>query len=281
MISLALSLRNNPQTTHIALSTISFVIFSVIIRISGFSLWDLINVQNTIIKTIFLQTNGMNTIESVGVLIHPFLAPILAFIFLVLGLASLSSYGYYKNYRKVGAISSVLGSISVILLFNLSILSLFIAVGLIISSLYIIPLANAYSKEFKKWVLFRTGSNSIRKALLIFNIILALGIFLTVFINLSMYSTNFRQEMTNDVSSIAISSIPGYQQMNDQMKQAITSQIENSINNSSIFNTYVRWLPLTSAVGVWIVIEFLTGLIFSNIGGLFTKAFIRISKNIR
>jgi hypothetical protein len=277
-----LSLKNEGplEKFHIFCASLSFIIFSVIIRLSGFSVWNLVNIQNTIVETIFLQTDGMSTIESVGALFAPFVSAIVGFIFLVIGLSFLSSYGYYKNYRNVGLISSVIGSITTIILFNVSIISLFIAAGLIISCIYVIPLANTYSKELKRWVLFRTGSNAIGKALLVFNIILALGIFFAVLANLSIYSNNFKQEMNEDVASIALASIPDYQLMTNDMREKIKTQVENSINNSPLFNTYFRWLPATSAVSIWIILEFLKGIVFSNIGGLFTKTFIRMSKNM-
>jgi hypothetical protein len=275
-------IRNNGALEKFSVvgASLSFIIFAVIIRLSEFSVYNLVNIQNTFVETIFLQTSGMNTIQSIVALLSPFVLVFAAFLFLIAGLAFLSSYGYYKNRREISLISSIVGAIVIIVLFNVSIISMFIAAGLIISSVYVMPLANTYSKELKKWILFRTGSNSIGKALLVFNIILAIGIFVAVYANLSVYSTNFKNDMNEAVSSVALSSIPDYQMMTNEMREKVKAQVENSINNSELFNAYFRWLPATSAISIWIILEFLKGIVFSNIGGIFTKIFIKMEKNL-
>lgn len=261
-------------------ASLSFILFAVITRLSEFSVYNLVNIQNTFVETIFLQTSGMNTVQSMAVLLSPFVFVFIAFLFLIAGFSFLSSYGYYRNQRNMSLISSVIGAVAIIILFNVSIISMFIAAGLVISSVYVMPLANTYSKELKKWVLFRTGSNSIGKALLVFNIILAVGIFAAVYANIGVYSTNFKSDMNEVVSSVALSSIPDYQMMTNEMREKVNAQVESSINNSELFNAYFRWLPATSAVSIWIILEFLKGIFFSNIGGIFTKVFIKLMKNL-
>jgi hypothetical protein len=79
-----------------------------------------------------------------------------------------------------------------------------------------------------------------------------------------------------------MSSIPETQVMlydaaaKNTLEQELKKQIENTINDSPIFNAYINWLPATSAFSIWVLLEFLRGLVFSNIGGLFSSGILRI-----
>lgn len=83
-------------------------------------------------------------------------------------------------------------------LFNFSILFLFFALGLFVSSLYVIPLGETYKKELKKWKKFRVGSNAVSKSLFV----LFLFIFLGSFISFSLDNSYQQLFLNTTVSSI-------------------------------------------------------------------------------
>ncbi|MEM7819461.1 MAG: hypothetical protein QXD48_01390 [Candidatus Aenigmatarchaeota archaeon] len=262
-------------------SAISFILFSIVLYFSNISVESIVNIQNNILKTLIIQDTGITS--SILYLLNSFFLILLSIILLVLGFAFLSSYGYYNNVNKIGMISSIISAIFILILLKFSIMSFFISVGIIISSIYIIQLSNTYGKELKRWIFFRVGSNSISKTFLILNILIALGIFITVHANISVYEQNFRNDIIKTMTDVAIKTVPESQRalLTNEMKENIKIQVENSINNSEIFRTYIKWLPITTALSIWIILEFLRGIILSNIGGLFTTILIRLNRKIK
>jgi len=285
-----MTLRNNfgvKETITLLGGVISFALFAIVLYLSRFSVNSIVDLQNHILKTILLQTGEVNTIGAIVALLQPFTLVFVALLFLVLGFAFLSSHGFFSTDKKIGFISGIIGAILILVLLNLSIASLFIAAALIIGSLYIIPLSNTYGKELKKWILFRTGSHSISKVLLITNILIAVAIFLAIFSNLPAYETNFKDDITESMTTVAMASIPRSQaflfdeSQVQQLEDEVRNQVESSVNESSIFNSYIRWLPATSAFTIWVLLEFLRGLILSNIGGAFTSGILRFLRRYK
>ncbi|HLC67731.1 MAG TPA: hypothetical protein VJI12_02500, partial [archaeon] len=82
------------------------------------------------------------------------------------------------------------------------------------------------------------------------------------------YGASFRSEMTVAMKSV-VRSMPGASTLSDS---ALTLAVENVVNSSEIFNAYVRWLPVTTALGVWFVLEMLRNIFLANIGGLVSLA---------
>jgi hypothetical protein len=261
-------------------ASISFLIFAIILKLSNISVDSLVNLQNNILKTAIVQTAGMSTTDSLAVLLSQFVGIFISFLFLVLGFVFLSTYGFFiKDSRFkdislwVGFITGIISFIIFSIIFH-SVMSIFLSVAVLISSIYIIPLANTYGKELKKWIFFRVGSHSVSKVLLIINLLIALGIFISVLANQQFYKQSFENEITD----IAASMIP--QTNNSIIKEEIGKQISASLQKSPIFESYFRWLPVISALGIWVIFEFLRGLIFSNFAGLFSTIMIRLKNKI-
>jgi len=261
-------------------ASISFLIFAIILKLSNISVDSLVNLQNNILKTAIVQTAGMSTTDSLAVLLSQFVGIFISFLFLVLGFVFLSTYGFFikdsrfKNISLwVGFITGIISFIIFSIIFH-SLMSIFLSVAVLISSIYIIPLANTYGKELKKWIFFRVGSHSVSKVLLIINLLIALGIFISVLANQQFYKQSFENEITD----IAASMIP--QTNNSIIKEEIGKQISVSLQKSPIFESYFRWLPVISALGIWVILEFLRGLIFSNFAGLFSTTMIRLKNKI-
>jgi hypothetical protein len=254
-----------------------FVIFSIILYSSNVSVGSLVNIENYLINGMITQTAGMTTTNAIISLLAPFLVAMLAFVFLILGFAFLSSYGFRKSYSRLGLISAVSAALMLVL-FGFSIPSVFLSASIIVSSVYIIPLSNTYGKELKRWAFFRTGSHSISKALLITNILITIAVFLTVFISLNYYEQSFKQELSNTMTSLLGSSS---EELPPALKEEMNQKIASLLEESPIISAYVRWLPVSTAFAVFFVLEFFWSLIFSNIGGFFTDILIRVNKRIK
>lgn len=282
-----MSLKNNfgsKEKTTLFGAIISLALFALVLYFSRFSVGSIVDLQNHILKTILLQTGETNTIGAIVMLLKPFTWVFVSLVFFVLGFAFLNSYGFFSTEKRIGFICGITGAILTLVLLNVSIASIFLAVALIIGSVYIIPLSNTYAKELKKWVLFRTGSHSISKILLITNILIATGIFLAIFSNLPVYEDSFKEDITESMTTVALASIPKTQVfLSDQsrmqeLEDQVREQVEKSVDESPIFNSYIRWLPATSAFTIWVLLEFLRGLILSNIGGAFSSGITRFLK---
>lgn len=258
----AMSLENKDKIT-LVVTTIFFLISSLVVKLSGFSTESVVNIQNTILRNMFVQTQG--TFEALGIVLAPFVSIFLSLLFLSLGFAVLSSYGFYKNDNRTGAIAGIIGAVIYIAIFGPTISSLAFAVGVFVASYYIIALSNTYGKELKKWIRYRTGSNSVGSSLFVFNIILALGIFIAVITNVSVYQESFRQDLNESILAV-VGDVPGID---------VSAQIDKALNESPLFASYFRWLPVFTAFGAWIILEFLRSVILSNVSGVATNFIIR------
>ncbi len=256
----------------VLVSLITYVIFLFIARFSGISIDFIINIQNYFIKSAITGSAGQGTISSLAYVLSPFAAVFISIVFLAISFASMASYGYYDDNKSAGILAGIVGAALTLVAFP-TLTGIFIAISICIAFIYMVPLSNTYGKELKKWPRFRVGSNAVRKAFLIFNVIVAVGIFFVVLSNISVYQSNFRGDITNTMTEITLQSLPPEAAAlgTDTIKQRIAS----SIDNSSVLNGYIKWLPVTSAFEFLIIMEFLTGLIFSNIAGLASSALIK------
>lgn len=87
------------------------------------------------------------------------------------------------------------------ILFNFSIMFLFLAAGLFLAALYVIPLGETYQQELKKWKKFRVGSNAVSHALLVVFIFVFLGSLVSFYTNES-YAQNYLEATTESLSNI-------------------------------------------------------------------------------
>jgi hypothetical protein len=266
----------NDTLEKIALAgaVISILLFSLILGYSGISSGSAVNIQNSLIMA-FLASSPIDFLT-------PLIFGILSFVFLAMFFAFLSAYGYFSDDRRTGLIAGIAGALITIVIFH-SITSIFLAIGLLLSSVYVVPLANTYSKELKRWIRFRVGSNAIGKALMIMNVAIALGVFLSISINAQYYQDSFQSELRTTMrdaigaqtSSLTASQLPAAQQaiLQQQLDAQIDQQIEKALS-TPFFVAYFRWLPAIAALSVWIILEFLRNILLSNVGGVFTSVLI-------
>lgn len=109
-------------------------------------------------------------------------------------------------------------------LFNFSIMFLFLGLGLFISLLYVIPLGETYFQELKKWKTFRVGSNAVGKGLMILFIFVFVGSYITFSID-RHYGNEFYDGMEKSVSTIALKEV-----------NTMANQQNNSVLNEQIIN---------------------------------------------
>ncbi len=87
------------------------------------------------------------------------------------------------------------------ILFNFSTMFLFLAIGLFLASLYVIPLGETYQQELKKWKKFRIGSNAVSHALLVMFIFIFIGSLVSFYTDDS-YSQNYMTATAESLSNI-------------------------------------------------------------------------------
>ncbi len=87
------------------------------------------------------------------------------------------------------------------ILFNFSTMFLFLAMGLFLASLYVIPLGETYEQELKKWKKFRIGSNAVSHALLVMFIFVFIGSLVSFYTNDS-YSQIYMETTAESLSNI-------------------------------------------------------------------------------
>ena len=258
-----LILDKKDKLTILAVS-VSMLLFAVLVKLSGISVSKIVLFQNQLLK---LFLGGGTEIISLA-LILPLLS---AFLFLVLALAFLSSYGTARDEYRVGMISGIISAVIVAFVLP-SIPALVFGISLIIAFSYIVSLSNTYFMELKKWKFFRTGSHAAGRALLIINLGLVLGIFISVNIGIEDHKIIFKEDLTNAVSSAALAALPIE---SPELKNQIEAQVEGMVEGMPLFQSFIKWLPFLTAFSAWIFLEFMRSLVLSNICGVFTAVLIR------
>ena len=229
-----------------------------------------------------LGTADMTLEASLFVFVSSFMRIFVALILLAAGFAFLSSYGFLKNNRIVGLIASLVSAIFILVIFKFSIVSIFLSLGLVIACMLIISLANTYGKELKRWILFRTGSHSISTALLIVNLMLALGIFLAISIDADYYQNAIKEDFSATMEEIAIAELSSSGEVTEEQRGLLREQIEQRtddfFSNSLMIGSFAKFLPIIVAFTAWAFLELLRMLVLPNIGGMITYVLIRISR---
>lgn len=248
-------------------ASISYIICLVFLKFSGFSTASIVNFSNHIIKSmIFSASTG--TWGALNLLFTPFLFVLTALVFLTLAISILA---YYRS-EPVANASGIAAALAALVLFP-TVAGIFLALALFLCS-YASRVSVIYAKEMKKWVGFRLGSNTVGKALMIANVLIAIGVFSSVIVSQSNYENSFREELRSSVSALALS-LPGASAMSPEALDERVSATAETLSGSRFFAAYIAWLPISSAFMTWIILEFLRNLVFANLGGLFTSLMFR------
>ena len=251
------------------LTSFSFLVSLALLRMSGFSVSSIVNFYNHIIKSVIFSAST-DTIAALGILLRPFLFVFVSLIFLALAAALLAYFGGKAG--KAAKISGIIGGLMALALFP-TVAGIFLALAVFLSS-YAGRFSVMYSREIKKWASFRIGSSTVGKTLMIFNVLIAAGIFSSVLVYQTEYEASFRDELKDSVKELALS-LPGGSAMAPEMLNDRVEYTTNSLTGSKFFSAYIIWLPVSAAFTAWVILEFLRNLVLANIAGLFTHLMTR------
>jgi hypothetical protein len=245
-------------------SVISFLAGSLILKLNGISAGSAIGTQNSIFM-LFLSGSA--------VAISPLLWILLALVFIVASLAFLSFYGFCNDDGRPATIAGIINAGISMVIFQ-SILGVFFGFAMLAAAGFVVKLSNTYSRELKRWVRFRSGSNSIGKALLLINLAVSAGLAISLAASQADFRASFREELGKTMES-SIGSLEG------PSAEIARSQIDKSLDsalNSPFFVSYFRWFPVITALGAFFILEFFRNLVFSNLGGLFTLILLHFKR---
>lgn len=266
----------------IAGSVFCFLLSFLLIRNSGISIDYITSFQSQLMKFIMIGSADMTLEASLFVFIASFLGMFTAFIPFTAGFAFLSSYGFLNNKRFIGLAASLVSSVFMLILFGFSILSIFLVIAMIISCTFIIPLANTYGKELKRWVLFRTGSHSISTALMIINIFAGIGVFLAVSANMGYYAESIKADFSSTMEEVTLAEFSSLGELTEEQQMLLNDQIkqrtEEFFADSLLIRSLIKFLPVTTAFSAWAFLELLRMLLIPNIGGIMTYLMIRFER---
>ena len=252
---------------------LSFVLSAVFIKLSGFSVSSLVNISNTMVGKMLAQSSGLNTFGSISVFLGYFAGVFIALVFLTLAFSFLASYGFYEDKKKAGLVLSFIGGIIFFFFLGFTLASLIVAAGIVVSGYLIVPMANNYGHEFRKWIHFRVGSNSVSRAHFIFNLAVAAAVFVAVLSGLAFYQAGFKSELKSSISSAIKPSLPDG--IDQESFDVLMDKQVTALLASPLFSSYVSWLPVISAFTVWALLEFLR-LFTPFLAGAFTSVIIRL-----
>lgn len=263
-------LKNLGKTEKLIFSSaiLSFLVSLLLLRLSNFSASSVVNFQNYIIKNMILQSG--NTLSALYLAFRPFLLVLVSMVFFSLAVSILSYYGCREDGKTVGKYTGLVAALFSVIIFP-SIWGAFLAAAVFTVSYYAPQFSDMYSKEIKKWPAFRIGSKTAGKMLMVANIILVLGLFFAVLSSQAAYEAAFKKDLTESMKSLALS-LPGASQI---PSSTLEQRIESAIASSPLFTSYIIWLPVTTAVSAWFILEILRNLLLANISGLFTYFMLR------
>ncbi|MBI4174153.1 MAG: hypothetical protein HY517_00785 [Candidatus Aenigmarchaeota archaeon] len=240
--------------------SVSFFFSALLLKASGFSVSSIVNLSNHIIKSIIFSAST-DTFGALRLLLSPFLFVLLGLAFLALSIALLAVRG-----TDVGKFSGIVAGIISVALFP-SVAGAFLAVAVFLSFM-LAPKFSLLAGEAKKWKKFRLGSITAGKALMVFNLLIAAGVFSSVLISQPQYELSFKNEMKESVRALALS-LPGASSMSPEVLEQRINSTADTLTGSSFFAAYIVWLPISAALTAWIVLEFLRNIILANLCGLF------------
>lgn len=283
------------ETILIPFSFGCFLLF--ILLVFGFSTSSFIATQITLSKS-FITSKSLIQLTNELWNIIKF---ILGFIFFSVGISLLSLYSRRERENRHVFFTCFVAGFLFMLFFNFSIPSFFLLLSMLVAGVYIPSLASTSFQEFKKWKYFRIGSKSVSNVFIIINILLSIGVITEISVKHNEYQEFFSAEMEKTFSDLKANEITGvpdkaflenylnemeiaivravdktYPYLVPEQKQLIIENVkektreikELSITNSEFVKAYGRWLPLITGFSLWILLEFLRGLVFSTAGGL-------------
>ena len=244
-------------------------------------------------------TSQYGVFSAVQYLVMDFIKFILPFIPLVISLGVLSLYGAkFGEDKKMGILSCLIPTVIGLFYVGISTTLVLLSIGVIFAGFISTGLSEAYFRELKKWKRYRTGSNTVGKVLLVINILIFLGLFLTSLYSINYYSNSYKNETKNILESIIspitsnemnTNEIPGYKSLTEEQKQLIQQQYQEQLSkqkdlvnskidemlNSEKISALIYLSVLSMPFIVFGLLEILRTLVFSPIAGIITGIGLR------
>ncbi len=266
---------------------------SIIIKLSGFSVMKIVVSQFTILIGMLLKTNGMGILKSIGLVLKPFVYPIISAVMISMAIGISATM---KNYKKI----FVAGIMSMILFFIFihSLMGIIVAFGIFLSIII--------------------SPKSRRMSLLVLNLAISIGVFIVILNNTAVYQNAFRDEMKNMIRPIVIGEVSNIQnktvsmavdvlegekqqliysiqQSNYQDKGALIydvnknfenieknyvssnvsinydKYIDAAIDNSPMFSSMMKWFPVFMFLTTLFIMQFLESILLNPVSLIMEK----------
>lgn len=228
----------------------------------------------------------MGFIQSVQVITIEILKMITPLIFFVIALSFLIVYGVkFGGDFRIAFPSTLIASIIGFLLVPYT-FTVFLAVGLLVSSFMITDLAQGYLKELKKWKNYRVGSNTLGKVFMVINIMIVLGLFFNLTANLNGYHNLYKDEVKKmalnivpDESLNVSSELPVSEgaeklqnKLDSSMKEQISKKLDETLQTKRM-SAFIDFGLLGFVIVIFGILQLLKSILFSPLAGLITKFF--------
>ncbi len=266
---------------------------SIIIKLSGFSVMKIVVSQFTILIGMLLKTNGMGILKSIGLVLKPFVYPIISAVMISMAIGISATM---KNYKKI----FVAGIMSMILFFIFihSLMGIIVAFGIFLSIII--------------------SPKSRRMSLLVLNLAISIGVFIVILNNTAVYQNAFRDGMKNMIRPIVIGEVSNIQnktvsmavdvlegekqqliysiqQSNYQDKGALIydvnknfenieknyvssnvsinydKYIDAAIDNSPMFSSMMKWFPVFMFLTTLFIMQFLESILLNPVSLIMEK----------
>jgi hypothetical protein len=255
----------------------------------GFSAGFFVEVQTGVLGKA-IEVSGLQTETAVAGIGRAFLAMVC----LGLSMVFLSSYGAVTEAkdRNTHLAAGLVVGVIMLFVFSFSLISFLLFLFCLTAGWFAPAFGDMYYKELTRWKLFRTGAKTAGKMLLIFNVLLAVGVFGSIASNSVVYQEQFKAGFSDMLSSSLgdfektieeqYGNLPEAQKAEilEQVKHEMQKKVEETMLDSPLFQTYMQWLPLVAALAAWIGLEFLRSLVLGNIAGVFSSVWMRVSEKI-
>ncbi len=252
---------------------LSFVAAAAFLKLSGFSVSSIVGFMSSFTMKVIVGSSSSGIMAALVALAGYFIYAIASIAMLTLAFSFLASYGYACIDKRFSVTISALGGIIFFLFLGISLASLLCGLAVFVSTYMIMPLANNYGNELKSWVHFRIGSNSMSRALFVFNLMIALAVFLAVLIGQPQYELGFKSDLRQAMTSIVSGSLP--LGVDPSVYGPMIDERITAFLDSPLIASYTTWLPVFATLIVWALLE-LARLFLPYLAGFFTSLLIKI-----
>lgn len=156
----------------------------------------------------------------------------------------------------------IITSLFIFYFFGINYLSIFASLG-IIAAVFITSRSSFFEKQiYVKPMVYRVSTYSVRRSLLLLNILVIIGLFITISSDAS-YGENIINDFIDNMINSTISK--------EQYQQIDTNLIKNEIRNSiSGMENLINLFPYFMILTAWIILELLRNIVLTPLTGIYS-----------